>query len=58
MKTIIANWKMHLGIRESLAHARGVLRAMMGNEVLPEIVLCPSFTALSEFGGARAYASP
>ncbi len=48
MKTIVANWKMHLGIRESLAHARGVLRSMMGNEVLPEIVLCPSFTALSE----------
>jgi triosephosphate isomerase (TIM) len=48
MKTIIGNWKMHLGIRESLAHARGVLRSMMGNEVLPEIVLCPSFTALSE----------
>lgn len=39
---------MHLGIRESLAHARGILRAMMGNEVLPEIVICPSFTALSE----------
>jgi triosephosphate isomerase len=48
MKIIISNWKMHLGIRESLAHARGVLRSMMGNEVLPEIVLCPSFTALSE----------
>ncbi len=48
MKTIVANWKMHLGIRESLAHARGVLRSMMGNEILPEIVLCPSFTALSE----------
>lgn len=48
MKTIIANWKMHLGIRESLAHARGVLRFIMGNETLPEIVLCPSFTALSE----------
>ncbi|MEK9155172.1 MAG: triose-phosphate isomerase [Patescibacteria group bacterium] len=48
MKTIIANWKMHLGIRESIAHARGVLRAIMGNDVLPEIVVCPSFTALSE----------
>ncbi|MFA6017871.1 MAG: triose-phosphate isomerase [Patescibacteria group bacterium] len=48
MKTIIANWKMHLGIRESLAQARGVLRFIMGNEILPEIVLCPSFTALSE----------
>jgi triosephosphate isomerase len=48
MKTIIANWKMHFGIRESLAHARGILRSIMGNEVLPEIVVCPSFTALSE----------
>lgn len=48
MKTIIGNWKMHLGIRESVAHARGVLRSVMGHEVLPEIVICPSFTALSE----------
>lgn len=48
MKTIIGNWKMHLGIRESLAHARGVLLSVMGHEVNPEIVLCPSFTALSE----------
>jgi len=48
MKTIIGNWKMHLGIRESLAHARGVLRSIMGHDVLPEIVICPSFTALSE----------
>jgi len=48
MKTIIGNWKMHLGIRESLAHARGVLLSVMGHEVNPEIVLCPSLTALSE----------
>lgn len=48
MKTIIGNWKMHLGIRESLAHTRGILRSIMGNDVLPEIVVCPSFTALSE----------
>ena len=48
MKTIIGNWKMHLGIRESLAHARGVLQSVMGHEVSPEIILCPSFTALSE----------
>jgi triosephosphate isomerase len=48
MKTIIGNWKMHLGIRESLAHTRGMLRSIMGNDVLPEIVVCPSFTALSE----------
>lgn len=48
MKMIIANWKMHLGIRESLAHARGVLRALVGNDVQPTVVVCPSFTALSE----------
>lgn len=48
MKTIIANWKMHLGIRESLAHTRGVLQIMMGHETFPDVILCPSFTALSE----------
>ncbi len=48
MKTVIANWKMNLGIRESVALARGVLRRMRGKELLPDVVLCPSFTALSE----------
>ena len=48
MKTIVANWKMNLGIRESVAQARGVLRAIQGRETLPTIVLCPSFTALAE----------
>ncbi|MCR4312160.1 MAG: triose-phosphate isomerase [Candidatus Uhrbacteria bacterium] len=48
MKTIIANWKMNLGVRESVAQARGVLRILQGKEVLPTIVLCPSFTALAE----------
>lgn len=39
---------MHLGIRESVAYARGVLHTTVGHDVLPEIVICPSFTALSE----------
>ncbi len=48
MKMIIGNWKMHLGIRESVAYARGVLHITVGHDVLPEVVICPSFTALSE----------
>ena len=48
MKYIIGNWKMHLGVRESVALARGVLRSMRGKDIVPEIVLCPSSTALSE----------
>lgn len=48
MKYIIGNWKMHLGVRESVALARGVLRSMRGKDVVPELVLCPSATALSE----------
>lgn len=39
---------MHLGIRESVALARGVLRSLRGKEVAPEVIICPSFTALSE----------
>lgn len=39
---------MHLGVRESVAMARGVLRALRGKEDLPEIILCPPFTSLSE----------
>ncbi|MFH1712525.1 MAG: triose-phosphate isomerase [Patescibacteria group bacterium] len=48
MKYIIGNWKMHLGIRESVALARGVLRGLRGQEATPEVILCPPFTALSE----------
>lgn len=48
MKYVIGNWKMNLGIRESVALARGVVRVLRGREVAPEVVLCPSFTALSE----------
>ncbi len=39
---------MHLGVRESVALARGVLRSIRGKDVMPEVILCPSFTALSE----------
>jgi triosephosphate isomerase len=48
MKTIIANWKMNVGTRESVALARGVLLALRGKKVLPEIVACAPFVALSE----------
>lgn len=48
MKYVIANWKMNLGVRESVALARGTLLALQGKEKVPEIILCPSFTALSE----------
>ncbi|MBM5789660.1 triose-phosphate isomerase [Candidatus Parcubacteria bacterium] len=48
MKTIIANWKMTVGSRESVALARGTLLLLRGRKVTPEVVICPSFTALSE----------
>lgn len=48
MKYIIGNYKMHLTGRESAALARGVLHGIRGSEVLPEIVICPSYTALGE----------
>lgn len=48
MKHIIANWKMNLGVRASVAMARSVLRDMRGKEYNPHLILCPSHTALSE----------
>lgn len=48
MKYIIANWKMNLGVRESVALARGVLRHIRGKDIVPQIVLCPAMTALGE----------
>ncbi|MFA5946585.1 MAG: triose-phosphate isomerase [Patescibacteria group bacterium] len=48
MKYIVANWKMNLGIRESVALARGTLLALQGKEIVPEVILCPSATALAE----------
>ena len=45
-KIIIANWKMHLGIRESIACAKTTLLALQGKEHVPHVVLCPAFSAL------------
>ncbi len=47
-KLIIANWKMNLGIRESLALAKTTLLALQGKEIAPRVVLCPSFLALAD----------
>lgn len=48
MKTIVGNWKMNVGTRESVALARGVLLALRGRKRLPEVVVCPPFVALGE----------
>lgn len=48
MKTIIGNWKMNVGVRESVALARGTLLALRGRKMVPDVVVCPSFVALSE----------
>jgi len=42
MKLIIANWKMYLGVKESIALAK---KTFAGKN---ETVICPSFAALSE----------
>ncbi len=48
MKTIVANWKMNVGVRESVALARGTLLTLRGRRTFPEVVICPPFIALSE----------
>ena len=48
MKTIIANWKMNVGVRESVALARGTLLTLRGRKIAPELIICPAFIALSE----------
>lgn len=48
MKTIIANWKMNVGVRESVALARGTLLLLRGRKFLPQTIICPSFIALSD----------
>lgn len=48
MKTVIGNWKMEVGTRESIALARGALLSVRGKRVIPELIICPPFTALSE----------
>lgn len=47
-KYIVANWKMYVGNRESIALSRGVLSFLRGKTQLPEIILCPSFPALND----------
>ncbi len=48
MKHLLANWKMHLGVRESVAMARAILRDMRGKEQNPHVIVFPSHTALAE----------
>ena len=48
MKTIVGNWKMQVGVRESVALARGTLLTLRGRKIAPDLVVCPSFVALSE----------
>ncbi len=48
MKTLVANWKMHVGIRESAALARAALLALRGRAHAPDVVVCPPFTALAD----------
>ncbi len=48
MKTVIANWKMNVTVRESIALTRGVMRGIRGKEKLPEIIICAPFVALSD----------
>jgi len=45
---VVGNMKMKLGVRESMALVRGILRSIRGKENQPEIIVCPSATALSE----------
>lgn len=46
-KLIVANWKMYLGLRESVVLAKKVL-GVRGQVSDVDIVLCPSFVALEE----------
>jgi len=48
MKTIVGNWKMNVGTRESVALARGILLALRGKKAVPSVIACPPFTALAE----------
>jgi triosephosphate isomerase len=57
MKTIIANWKMNLGVRESVALTRASLLLLRGKKIAPHLVLCPSFIALSEVRKVLAHSS-
>ncbi len=39
---------MQVGVRESVALARGTLLTLRGRSIAPDLVVCPSFVALSE----------
>lgn len=48
MKYIFGNWKMNLGIRESIALSRAVMRIIRGEEKTPVVTIFPSFTVLND----------
>lgn len=48
MKILVANWKMELGVRESVALARGVLRGLRGLKEVPHVYVAPSHPALTD----------
>lgn len=48
MKYILANWKMQLSVRESVALARAVMSILRGERILPQVVIFPSFTVLND----------
>jgi len=52
MKTIIANWKMYLGLSEQIALAKAVVRGVKGIKAPPEIILAPSSIALIDIVSA------
>lgn len=56
-KILIANWKMSVGARESVALARGVLLCLRGKKILPEVVACPPFVALADVHKVSARSS-
>lgn len=48
MALVIANWKMKLGIDDSLALAKALKRLRVGDQ---KVVVCPSFVSLTDVGG-------
>lgn len=50
MKYLIANWKMNLGIKESVELSKKISGETKPDENI-SVVLCPSFTALSKVSG-------
>lgn len=57
MKIIIGNWKMNVGVRESVALARGTLLLLRGRKMAPEVIVCPSFIAISEVRKVLAHSA-